>query len=167
MSASSSSSAASIQQHFADLTDPRTRKVTYPLTNVVTMSLCAVLGGADDFVAIADWAEDKKEWLAQFLDMSTGVPSHDRFNAILGALKPAEFEKCLLSWITALLEVTDGQPCRSCEARLIVANRIRKLVCCEANMARGKRSVKISVPSVIMAVLEIWPPFEALPSDSS
>jgi len=109
MSASSSSSAASIQQHFADLTDPRTRKVTYPLVNIVTMSLCAVLGGADDFVAIADWAEDKKEWLSQFLDMSTGVPSHDRFNAILGALKPAEFEKCLLSWITALQDVTDGQ----------------------------------------------------------
>ncbi|EAQ78904.1 Putative transposase [Blastopirellula marina DSM 3645] len=105
----SSSSAASIQQHFSNLTDPRTRKVTYPLVNVVTMSLCAVLGGADDFVAIADWAEDKKEWLAQFLDMSSGVPSHDRFNAILGALKPAEFEKCLLSWITALHEVTDGQ----------------------------------------------------------
>lgn len=104
-----SSSAASIQQHFADLTDPRTRKVTYPLVNVVTMSLCAVLGGADDFVAIADWAEDKKEWLSQFLDMSSGVPSHDRFNAILGAIKPAEFEKCLLSWITALHEVTDGQ----------------------------------------------------------
>jgi len=105
----SSSSSASIQQHFADLTDPRTRKVTYPLVNVVTMALCAVLSGADDFVAIAIWAEAKKEWLAQFLDMSAGVPSHDRFNAILGALKPAEFEKCLLSWITSLQEITDGQ----------------------------------------------------------
>ena len=38
-----------------------------------------------------------------------GIPSHDRFNAILAALKPAEFEKCLLSWITALHEITDGQ----------------------------------------------------------
>ena len=62
----SSSSTASIHEHFADLTDPRTRKVTYPLVNVVTMALCAVLGGADDFVAIADWAEDKKEWLGSF-----------------------------------------------------------------------------------------------------
>ena len=38
-----------------------------------------------------------------------GIPSHDRFNAILAAIKPAEFEKCLLSWITALHEITDGQ----------------------------------------------------------
>jgi hypothetical protein len=68
-----------------------------------------VVSGADDFVAIANWAESKKDWLAKFLDLSAGVPSHDRFNAILGAIKPPEFEKCLLSWITALHELTDGQ----------------------------------------------------------
>ena len=45
----------------------------------------------------------------QFLDLSSGIPSHDRFNAIFAALKPAEFEKCLLSWITALHEITAGQ----------------------------------------------------------
>ncbi len=38
-----------------------------------------------------------------------GGPPHDRFNAILAAIKLAEFEKCLPSWITALHEVTDGQ----------------------------------------------------------
>jgi len=101
--------AADIQEHFGDLTDPRRGVVTYPLVNVVTMSLCAVISGADDFVAIARWAEMKKEWLAKFLDLSSGIPSHDRFNAILGALRPAEFEKCLLSWITALHEISDGQ----------------------------------------------------------
>lgn len=47
--------------------------------------------------------------LAKFLDLSAGIPSHDRFNAILGALKPAEFVKCLLSWITTLHAVSEGQ----------------------------------------------------------
>ena len=100
---------ARIKDHFVELTDPRRREGTYPLVNIVVMAWCAVLSGADDFVSIADWAETKKAWLAKFLDMSAGVPSHDRFNAILGALRPAEFEKCLLSWVTALHEVTDGQ----------------------------------------------------------
>jgi len=98
-----------IEEHFAGLTDPRRREGTYPLMNIVTMALCAVLSGADDFVAIAAWARTKEAWLAKFLDMSAGVPSHDRFNAILGSLKPREFEQCLLSWITALHEITDGQ----------------------------------------------------------
>jgi predicted transposase YbfD/YdcC len=100
---------ARIEDHFADLTDPRRREVTYPLINIVTIALCAVVSGADDFVSIAEYGEKKKKWLAQFLDLSAGIPSHDRFNAILGALNPAEFERCLLSWITALHEITEGQ----------------------------------------------------------
>lgn len=100
---------ARMEEHFADLPDPRRREGVYPLVNIVVIAVCAVLSGADDFVAITEWANVKKAWLARFLDLSAGIPSHDRFNAIFKALKPAEFEKCLLSWITALHEITDGQ----------------------------------------------------------
>lgn len=100
---------ARIADHFAELTDPRRRKVTYPLINIVTIAVCAVICGADDFVAIADYGRKKRKWLSQFLDLTSGIPSHDRFNAVLGAIKPAEFEKCLLSWITDLHEISDGQ----------------------------------------------------------
>ena len=103
------SMSVAIKNHFSELTDPRRRKVLYPLINVVTIALCAVVCGADDFVAIAKWGRTKREWLAKFLDLSDGIPSHDRFNAIFAAIKPAEFEKCLLSWITALHEISDGQ----------------------------------------------------------
>jgi len=100
---------AQIKGHFASLTDPRRRKVTYPLINIVTIALCAVIAGADDFVTIAAWGRQKRAWLARFLDLSSGIPSHDRFNAIFKAIKPAEFERCLLSWITSLHELTAGQ----------------------------------------------------------
>lgn len=100
---------AKIQHHFANLTDPRRRKVTYPLINIVVIAVCAVICGADDFVAIADFGKSKRKWFARFLDLSSGIPSHDRFNAVLAAIKPAEFEQCLLSWITTLHEITDGQ----------------------------------------------------------
>jgi len=100
---------ARIGKHFASLTDPRRGKVTYPLINIVTIALCATIAGADDFVAIAGWARQKQDWLAQFLDLSNGIPSHDRFNAIFRALKPGQFERCLVAWITELHEVTAGQ----------------------------------------------------------
>ena len=45
---------ARIQDHFVELTDPRRRKVIYPLINIVTIALCAVICGADDFVSIAE-----------------------------------------------------------------------------------------------------------------
>jgi predicted transposase YbfD/YdcC len=98
-----------IHDHFAELTDPRRRDVIYPLINIVTIAICAVICGADDFVSIAEFGCCRKKWLSQFLDLSAGIPSHDRFNAIVGALNPAEFEKCLLNWITALHDVTGGQ----------------------------------------------------------
>jgi len=100
---------ARIEDHFQSLPDPRRLRVMYPLINVVTIALCAVICGADDFVAIAEFGRQKKKWFAKFLDLSAGIPSHDRFNAILAAIKPAEFEKCLLNWITDLQEITAGQ----------------------------------------------------------
>jgi len=100
---------ASIERCFSELTDPRRRKVVYPLVNVVTIAICAVLCGADDFVAIAAFGRKKQEWLSKFLDLSAGIPSHDRFNAILAAIKVDEFQKCLLEFITAIHEVTNGQ----------------------------------------------------------
>jgi predicted transposase YbfD/YdcC len=100
---------ARLNRHFASLTDPRRGKVTYPLINIVAIAVCATIAGADDFVAIADWARQKKDWLAEFLDLSSGIPPHDRFNAIFRALKPERFERCLVAWIIELHEVVVGQ----------------------------------------------------------
>jgi predicted transposase YbfD/YdcC len=104
-----STKSAKIQHHFANLTDPRRRPPVYPLINIVTIAICAVICGADDFVAIAKFGRSRRKWFARILDLKDGIPSHDRFNAIFAALNPAEFEKCLVSWITALHEITGGQ----------------------------------------------------------
>ena len=61
---------ASIQECFSELTDPRRRKVICPLVNVVTIAICAVLCGADDFVAIAEFGRTKRKWLSKFLTAS-------------------------------------------------------------------------------------------------
>jgi hypothetical protein len=95
---------------FQDLTDARNPKRSmYPLMNIVTITICAVLSGADDFVSIAAWARTKRKWLKKFLDLSAGIPSHDRFNAVFAAIKPEEFERCLTKWIQQVVELTDNQ----------------------------------------------------------
>ena len=105
----SKSVSAKIQVHFATLPDPRRRKVTHPLINFIVVAICAVICGADDYVAIADFGLMKRRWFRKILDLRAGIPSHDRFNAIFSMLSPAEFERCLLSWIQAIHEATDGQ----------------------------------------------------------
>jgi len=95
--------------HFSDVTEPRRGEPVYPLQNILFIAVCAVICGADDFVAIAKFGRTRKDWLAKHLDLSAGIPSHDRFNAILALIRPEEFEKCLLNWITSLQDISDGQ----------------------------------------------------------
>ena len=99
----------SFVDHFSNVTDPRRGESVYPLENILFIAVCAVISGADDFVSIAKFGRTKRDWFAKYLDLSAGIPSHDRFNAILALIRPAEFEKCLLNGITSLQEISDGQ----------------------------------------------------------
>lgn len=101
----------SLMDCFSELEDPRrrSREVQHPLINILVIAVAAVICGADDFVMIAHVGRAKKAWFAKFLDLSRGIPSHDTFNRVLGALNPKAFERCLLSWITTLHEITEGQ----------------------------------------------------------
>jgi len=101
------SESASFQDHFQDLNDPRVERTRkHPRINIVFMAVCGVLSGANSFASIHEFALDRKTWFARYLDLTNGIPSEDTFGRVLARLNPAEFEKCLLSWIQAVQEVT-------------------------------------------------------------
>lgn len=104
----SSDPSTRISDHFLRLTDPRRGKLTHPLINLVTIALCATIAGADDFVTMVAWARRHRDWLAQFLDLTNGIPSHDCLNMLFRRLRPDEFERCLLSWLAALYDTSGG-----------------------------------------------------------
>ena len=64
------STPASIADHFSEVTDPRRGEPVYPLHNILFIAICAVICGADDFVAIAKFGRTKKDWFAKYLDLS-------------------------------------------------------------------------------------------------
>jgi predicted transposase YbfD/YdcC len=100
----------SLERHFRDLPDPRierTRK--HPLINIVFMAVCGVLSGANSFAAIHESAIDRRNWFARYLDLTNGIPSEDTFARVLARLDPGAFEKCLLSWMQAVQEVTENR----------------------------------------------------------
>jgi predicted transposase YbfD/YdcC len=111
MARSASLTPASVKKFFARLPDPRRRRtrVAHPLVNLVVMALCGVIAGADTWEEIARFARMRRDWLAKFLDLSAGIPSHDTFGRVLAALDPLAFQKCLLAWVAALHETTQGQ----------------------------------------------------------
>ena len=68
--------AATIMTHFGNIEDPR-RGPTHSLEVILVIALCAVTGGADGWVGVEGFAKAKAPWLAKFLDLSKGIPSHD------------------------------------------------------------------------------------------
>lgn len=89
--------------HFADLPDPRQAlKVLYPLDEVLLLTLCAVICGADGWVAVSLFGKAKLAFLRRFLPFKNGVPSHDQLGLIFGALDAAAFQSCFIAWAQSL-----------------------------------------------------------------
>lgn len=101
---------AGIQEHFSQLTDPRVdRTKRHPLVNIVTIAICAVICGAETWVDIEMYGKSKRDWLAGFLDLANGIPSHDTLGRVFARIDPEEFQSCFLGWIRAVFAVTAGQ----------------------------------------------------------
>lgn len=111
METSSHSSRPCIRTCFASLPEPRRRRkrIRHPLLNLIVIALCGAIAGADTWEEIESFAEDRKEWLARYLDLSNGLPSHDTLGRVFAALDPIAFQKCLVAWIEGLHRVTKGQ----------------------------------------------------------
>lgn len=95
----------SMQDYFRSLKDPRTtinRK--HLLGDLIVISICAVIAGADGPKAIGIWALSNKEWLLRQLELPHGIPSHDTIGRLLALLKPEAFQRCFQKWIEALTE---------------------------------------------------------------
>jgi predicted transposase YbfD/YdcC len=104
------SAAPTVLAHFAELEDPRVERTKrHPLLSVVAVALCGVICGADSWVEVAAFGEVRREWLASWLDLPGGIPSHDTFGRVFAALDPAAFEACFAGWVRAVAEATGGQ----------------------------------------------------------
>ena len=89
--------------HFKDLPDPRQAgKVSYPLDEVLLLSLLAVLAGADGFVDIARFGRGKLEFLRRFRPFDNGTPSHDQLGDIFAVLDVERFQQSFIAWVATL-----------------------------------------------------------------
>src|SRR5476651_1885315 len=108
---SSQGAKVSIKSVFKNLPDPLRHhgKVIHPLLTIVVIALCATIAGADHYQAIVEFAQERRDWFAKFLDLTNGIPSHDTFERVFANLNPIAFQRCLLRWVAALHEATAGK----------------------------------------------------------
>jgi predicted transposase YbfD/YdcC len=97
-------------KYFSELTDPRVeRNREHLLEEILLIAIAAVLSGAESWNDIADYGEDKQEWLQTFLTLPSGIPSHDTFNRVFAALDPEEMEKGFAAWVASIAKLTAGE----------------------------------------------------------
>lgn len=114
----------SLLDHFSALEDPRQSwKVVYPLPEILLLVLCATLGGAENFVEIEAWGEDRLDFLRRFLPYRHGIASHDTLGDVMNGLDAELFSACFTTWVEELREVEpdivaiDGKTSRRTHAR--------------------------------------------------
>lgn len=89
---------------FYSLPDPRdSRRVTYPLENILTIAICATMAGSEGWEDFERFGEAKRGVFATFLDMSAGVPKHDVYRRVFNALDPSTFQEVFLKWTRSIL----------------------------------------------------------------
>jgi predicted transposase YbfD/YdcC len=91
--------------------DPRqAKKVEHPLVELLVVAVCAVLSGADTFVAVEVWGKEKLDWLRKYLKLESGIPCHDTFGRVFAAIDPDEFGAAFLRWVGQVVPtLTNGE----------------------------------------------------------
>lgn len=99
-----------IQSIFSKVSDPRSpRNSQHLLIDILIITICAVICGAEGWEDIETFAQEKETWLRQFLRLPYGVPGHDIFRRVFTRLNPHELQRSFRRWVRAVFDLTDKQ----------------------------------------------------------
>jgi len=96
--------------YFGQLEDPRqSAKVSYPLFDILFLTVCATISGANGWENIEDFAEAHQDWFLKKGLFTLGFPVHDTIARVISRLDPKAFEQCFIDWMQAVSSRTNGE----------------------------------------------------------
>lgn len=101
-------SAPSLVDYLGDIPDPRIKKKSqHKLVDVLVISICAVICGAEHWTEMEEFGECKINWFSSFLELPNGIPSHDTFGRVFSLIDPEQLQKCYIDWIQGFMKGVD------------------------------------------------------------
>lgn len=156
---------------FSRLRDPRQsrREKKHMFSEILAVTICAVISGADDWHQVHAFAEERLQWLRTFLDLTNGVPSHDTFERVFSLLEPNSLQSCFCHWIRGVIEQTseqhlaiDGKTLRGSKNRAKGQNPLHLVSVWDTQaslslrqMAVAKKSNEITAIPVLLGLLDL------------
>jgi len=99
-----------LSEHFSDLTDPRVvGRTDHKLIDIISISICAIICGANNWPEIEAYGKAKYDWLKDFLEIKNGIPTQHTFRRFFIAVSNEELEKCFLSWVKSTFDISKSK----------------------------------------------------------
>lgn len=88
---------------FAAVDEPRIERTkVHGLIDILFICVAGTIAGCDGPTDIASFARTQLAWCRRFVELKNGVPSHDTIGRVVSLLKPDQFQKSFLDWVSAL-----------------------------------------------------------------
>ena len=103
------STATSLMEHLRQVPDPRIERTRrHELMDLLVIALCAVIGGADNWVDVVQFGKAKKEWFATFLRLPNGIASHDTFGRLFQLIDSQVLQTVCIDWLQSIAGQVQG-----------------------------------------------------------
>ncbi|SQD77852.1 conserved protein of unknown function, might belong to Transposase [Moritella yayanosii] len=97
-------------KHFGSIEDPRQEaKVSHPLFDIMFVTLCAIIAGADGWKEIQEYAEGHLEWFQKHGMLLNGAPVDDTIARIISRIKPDQFRQSFINWMQSINKLSNGE----------------------------------------------------------
>ena len=76
---------------------------------IVTIALCAIICGADNWPEIESYGKAKYDWFKEFLQLPNGIPTQHTFRRFFIAVSVDELENCFLNWVKSVFDTSKSK----------------------------------------------------------
>jgi len=99
-----------LDELFSQLDDPRVEgRCLHRLKDVLFIAFCTLLSNGEDFEDMVEFAEQRKDWLREVLELPNGIPSDDTFNRVLQMIDCKQLSAALEADAAILIESVRGK----------------------------------------------------------
>ena len=97
-------------KHFGPIDDPRqAAKVSHPLFDIMFLTVCAIIAGAEGWWEIQEYAEGHLDWFQDNNILLNGVPVDDTIARTISRIKPEQFQQCFIEWMGSINKMSKGE----------------------------------------------------------